>query len=110
MKIKAKHFLWLVLILFVQIASAQEGYISGKVTDKKGVPIPGVNIVLKGTSASTQTDFDGNFKIAAKKGDILTVSYVSFATINVPASNGMAIELVETQNELEAVLVVGYGT
>ena len=110
MKIKAKHFLWLVLILFVQIASAQEGYISGKVTDKKGVPIPGVNIVLKGTSASTQTDFDGNFKITAKKGDILTISYVSFATINVPASNGMAIELVETQNELEAVLVVGYGT
>ena len=110
MKIKVKHFLWLVLTLFVQIASAQEGYISGKVTDKKGVPIPGVNIILKGTSASTQTDFDGNFKIAAKKGDILTISYVSFATINVPASNGMTIELVETQNELEAVLVVGYGT
>ncbi|MNQ49107.1 TonB-dependent Receptor Plug Domain protein [compost metagenome] len=110
MKIKAKHFLWLILILFVQIVSAQEGYISGKVTDKKGVPIPGVNIILKGTSASTQTDFDGNFKIAAKKGDILTVSYVSFATTNVPASNGMTIELVETQNELEAVLVVGYGT
>jgi TonB-linked SusC/RagA family outer membrane protein len=110
MKIKAKHFLWLILILFVQIVSAQEGYISGKVTDKKGVPIPGVNIILKGTSASTQTDFDGNFKIAAKKGDILTISYVSFATTNVPASNGMTIELVETQNELEAVLVVGYGT
>lgn len=110
MKIKVKHFLWLVLALFVQIASGQEGYISGKVTDKKGVPIPGVNIILKGTSASTQTDFDGNFKIAAKKGDILTISYVSFATINVPASNGMTIELVETQNELEAVLVVGYGT
>ena len=110
MRIKLKHFLWFVLILFVQIAAAQEGYISGKVTDKKGIPIPGVNILLKGKSTSTQTDFDGNFKIAAKKGDILTLSYVSFATINVAASNDMKIELVETQNELEAVLVVGYGT
>jgi len=110
MKINFKHFFWLLLVLFVQIAVAQEGFISGKVTDSKKVPIPGVNIVLKGTSVSTQTDFDGNFKIAANKGDILIVSYVSFATIQVPASNLMTIELVETQNELEAVLVVGYGT
>jgi TonB-linked SusC/RagA family outer membrane protein len=110
MKIKLKHFLWLCMVLSVQIAAAQGGTISGIVTDKKGAPIPGVNIVLKGTSASTQTDFDGNFKIEAKKGDILTVSYVSFATVDVPASNNMRIEMVETQNELEAVVVVGYGT
>lgn len=110
MKINLKHFLWLLLVLFVQIASAQEGSISGKITDAKRVPIPGVNIVLKGTNVRTQTDFDGNFKIAANKGDILIVSYVSFATVQVPASNLMTIELVETQNELEAVLVVGYGT
>ncbi|WP_428228488.1 SusC/RagA family TonB-linked outer membrane protein [Flavobacterium sp.] len=110
MKINVKHFLWLLLVLFVQMAHAQEGYISGKVTDAKRVPIPGVNIVLKGTNISTQTDFDGNFKIAARKGDILIVSYVSFATVQVKASNLMTIELTETQNELEAVLVVGYGT
>ncbi|SHM35177.1 SusC/RagA family TonB-linked outer membrane protein [Flavobacterium chilense] len=110
MKINLKHFLWLLLVLSVQIATAQGGSISGKVTDAKRVPIPGVNIVLKGTDISTQTDFDGNFKIAAKKGDILVVSYVSFATVHVPASNLMTVELVETQNELEAVMVVGYGT
>ena len=110
MKINLKHFLWLLLVLSVQIATAQGGSISGKVTDAKRVPIPGVNIVLKGTDISTQTDFDGNFKIAAKKGDILVVSYVSFATVHIPASNLMTVELVETQNELEAVMVVGYGT
>ncbi len=110
MKINLKHFLWLLLVLSVQIAMAQGGSISGTVTDKKGVPIPGVNIVLKGTKISTQTDFDGNFKIQANTGDILVASYVSFATIEVKASNSMTIKMVETQNELEAVLVVGYGT
>ncbi|MFD1602394.1 SusC/RagA family TonB-linked outer membrane protein [Flavobacterium artemisiae] len=94
----------------MQIAAAQDGSISGKVTDKKGMPIPGVNIVLKGTKISTQTDFDGQFKIDASKGQTLVVSYVSYSTVEVPASNGMKIELTETQNELEAVLVVGYGT
>ncbi|MRX68665.1 TonB-linked outer membrane protein, SusC/RagA family [Flavobacterium resistens] len=110
MKINLKHFFWLLLVLSVQIAVAQGGAISGTVTDNKGVPIPGVNIVLKGTNVSTQTDFDGNFKIQAKTGDILVASYVSFATIEVKASNSMTIKMVETQNELEAVLVVGYGT
>lgn len=108
MKIKLKHFLWLFL-LFVQIAAAQES-ISGKVTDKKGLPIPGANIVVQGKNISTQTDFDGLFKIAAKKGEILVVSYVSYKTVEVPASNNMTIELDEVQNELEAVVVVGYGT
>ncbi|WP_431242380.1 SusC/RagA family TonB-linked outer membrane protein [Flavobacterium sp. P21] len=110
MKINLKHFLWLMLVLSVQIAVAQGGAISGTVTDNKGVPIPGVNIVLKGTKISTQTDFDGNFKIQANTGDVLVASYVSFATIEVKASNAMTIKMVETQNELEAVLVVGYGT
>ncbi|TDP02069.1 SusC/RagA family TonB-linked outer membrane protein [Flavobacterium sp. 245] len=110
MKINLKHFLWLLLVLSVQIAVAQGGAISGTVTDKKGIPIPGVNIVLKGTNVSTQTDFDGNFKIQANTGDILVASYVSFATVEVKASNSMTIQMIETQNELEAVLVVGYGT
>lgn len=108
MKIKLKHFLWLFL-LFVQIAAAQES-ISGKVTDKKGLPIPGANIVVQGKNISAQTDFDGLFKIAAKKGEILVVSYVSYKTVEVPASNNMTIELDEVQNELETVVVVGYGT
>lgn len=110
MKINFKHFLWLLSVLFMQIAAAQDGSISGKVTDKKGMPIPGVNILLKGTKISTQTDFDGQFKIDAAKGQTLVVSYVSYSTVEVPASNGMKVELTETQNELEAVLVVGYGT
>lgn len=108
MKIKLKHCLWLFL-LFVQIAAAQES-ISGKVTDKKGLPIPGANIVVQGKNISAQTDFDGLFKIAAKKGEILVVTYVSYKTLEVPASNNIIIQLDEVQNELETVVVVGYGT
>lgn len=110
MKINSKHFFGLLLLLFMQFAVAQQGIISGKVTDSKRIPLPGVNVVLKGTSVSTQTDFDGNFKISANKGDILIVSYISFTTVQIPASNAMTVELKETQNELEAVVVVGYGT
>lgn len=110
MKIHFKLFAWLLTALFVQIATAQERSVTGKVTDAKRVPIPGVNILLKGTKISTQTDFDGNFKIEASKGETLTVSYLGFTTVNVPASNLMTIQLIESQNELEAVLVVGYGT
>lgn len=108
MKIKLKHCLW-VFLLFVQIAAAQES-ISGKVTDKKGLPIPGANIVVQGKNISAQTDFDGLFKIAAKKGEILVVTYVSYKTVEVPASNNITIQLDEVQNELETVVVVGYGT
>lgn len=110
MKINLKYYLWLLSVLIMQIANAQEGFISGKVTDVKKIPIPGVNVLVKGTKISTQTDFDGKFKIAAKKGDILIASYVSFTTVQAPASNLMTIELTETQNELDAVVVVGYGT
>lgn len=108
MNIKLKHCLW-VFLLFVQIAAAQES-ISGKVTDKKGLPIPGANIVVQGKNISAQTDFDGLFKIAAKKGEILVVTYVSYKTVEVPASNNITIQLDEVQNELETVVVVGYGT
>lgn len=110
MKVNLKYYLWLLSVLIMQIANAQGGLISGKVTDTRKIPIPGVNILVKGTKTSTQTDFDGNFKIAANKGDILIASYVSFATVQAPASNLMTIELTETQNELDAVVVVGYGT
>ena len=59
MKINLKYYLWLLSVLIMQIANAQEGFISGKVTDVKKIPIPGVNVLVKGTKISTQTDFDG---------------------------------------------------
>ena len=58
MKIKFKHFLSLLIVLSVQLTFAQESTLSGKVTDMGGLPIPGANIIVKGTTISAQTGFD----------------------------------------------------
>ncbi|HRL70555.1 MAG TPA: TonB-dependent receptor [Flavobacterium sp.] len=110
MKIKFKHFLSLLIVLSVQLTFAQESTLSGKVTDMGGLPVPGANIIVKGTTISAQTGFDGDFVINAKRGQILIVSFVGMKTIEVPASPSMVIKLGDSSNQLETVVVVGYGT
>ena len=110
MKIKFKFFLGLLFVLFVQITVAQEINVSGIVTDKKGIPIPGVNIVVKGTKQSTQTNFDGKFTINTSPNQTLVVSYIGMTSVEVLASSNMSIKMNEASNQLETVLVVGYGT
>ncbi len=110
MKINLKHFLSLLIVLTVQLTFAQESTLSGKVTDMGGLPVPGANIIVKGTNISTQTGFDGDFTINAKKGQLLIVSFVGMKTIEVPASSSMLIKLSDASNQLETVVVVGYGT
>ncbi|MDX6188028.1 TonB-dependent receptor [Flavobacterium sp. Fl-318] len=105
-----KRFATLLLILFIQITIAQEVKITGQIFDKAGLPIPGANIVLKGTQVVAQTSFDGEFTISAKEGQTLTVSYVGMKTLEIPASKSMKITLQGISNELDAVVVVGYGT
>jgi TonB-linked SusC/RagA family outer membrane protein len=110
MKIKFKHFLSLLIVLSVQLTFAQESTVSGKVTDLGGLPVPGANIVVKGTTTSAQTGFDGDFTINAKKGQILIVSFIGMKTVEIPASSAMLIKLSDASNQLETVVVVGYGT
>ena len=59
----------------MQFSFAQEKVIKGVVSDSSG-PIPGVNVVVKGTKVGIQTDFDGKFSIQAKTGDVLVFSFV----------------------------------
>ena len=110
MKIKFKHFLSLLIVLSVQLTFAQESTVSGKVTDTGGLPVPGANILVKGTTISAQTGFDGDFTINAKKGQILIVSFIGMKTVEIPASASMLIKLSDASNQLETVVVVGYGT
>ena len=87
--------------------------IKGTVTDASGVPLPGVNIVLKSdTNKGTQTDFDGNYTIQANKGDILVFSYIGFATQNITLGDATTMNVVmqEDASELEEVVVVGYNS
>ena len=71
MKTKFSGILTLFLALVVQISFAQEKTISGTVTDDSALPLPGVNIIVKGTTNGTQSDFDGNYSIATEVGQTL---------------------------------------
>ena len=103
---------WGILIV-VQISFAQETQtVNGTVTDGDGMPLPGVNIVVKGTSRGTQSDFDGNYSILAKSNDILVFTYVGFVSQEYRVGNATTINAVmETDAaELEEVVVMGYVT
>ena len=74
MKTKFNGILTLLLALVVQISFAQDKTISGTVSDESG-PLPGVTVLKKGTTQGTETDFDGNFSIKAKNGEVLVFSF-----------------------------------
>ncbi|WP_339706677.1 TonB-dependent receptor [uncultured Kriegella sp.] len=86
--------------------------ISGMVTDSNDVPLPGANIVEKGTINGTQTDFDGNFSLEVGDDAVLVVSYLGFMTkeVNVDGQSSIIISLDEDAAGLDEVVVVGYGT
>ena len=87
--------------------------ISGSITDADGVPLPGANIVEKGTSNGVTADFDGNFTIeVANENATLVVSYIGYATKEI-ALNGqttIAVSLEESAAGLDEVVLIGYGT
>ncbi len=86
--------------------------ITGKVTGEDDVGIPGVNVLVKGTTTGQITDFDGYFNISATPEDILTISYLGFISQNVTVGNQTTINiklLADTQ-ALEEIVVIGYGT
>ncbi len=76
-----KLFLISLLVLFVQVTFGQTKTITGTVKNKAdGIPIPGATVLIKGTTKSSITDFDGNFSIAASSEQILSFSYIGFET------------------------------
>ena len=111
MKTKFNGILTLLLAFMVQISFAQEKTISGTVSDESG-PLPGVSILIKGTSKGTDTDFNGKYSISAKTGDILVFRYLGYKQTEstVGTSNIIDITLKEDANSLEEVVVVAYGT
>lgn len=111
MKKKIKGFAILVFLFTVQLFFAQEKTVSGIVSDGSG-PIPGANVVVKGTSNGVQTDFDGKYKIKAKTGDVLVFSYMGMKdqAITVGNSSVVNIKMQEAGEELQEVVVqVAYG-
>ncbi|WP_062062083.1 SusC/RagA family TonB-linked outer membrane protein [Aquimarina longa] len=111
MRTKFSGILTLFLAFVVQITFAQEKTISGTVTDDKGLPLPGVNVVVRNTANGTQTDFDGNYTIMANRGAVLSFSYVGFETKDsaVQDSDVINVQLVASAAELEEVVIQAFG-
>ncbi len=88
---------------------AQSITISGTVSDDTGLPLPGANVIVKGTPTGTQTDFDGNYSINANIGQTLVYSYVGFETeeVAVRAHNIINVSMAPSST-LEEVIVTGY--
>jgi TonB-linked SusC/RagA family outer membrane protein len=86
--------------------------VSGNVTDATSQPLPGVNVIIKGTATGAATDFDGNFSIRAAKGDVLVISYLGFVTKEVVIGDAteLSITLQEDAATLDEVVVIGYGS
>ncbi|WP_435262117.1 TonB-dependent receptor plug domain-containing protein [Tenacibaculum sp. nBUS_03] len=110
MRTKFNGILTLLLAFLVHVTYAQDRVISGTVSDESG-PLPGVTILKKGTTNGTETDFDGNYSLKVKTGDILVFSFVGMKTAQkvVGSSNRIDITL-QNDNLLDEVVVVAYGT
>jgi TonB-linked SusC/RagA family outer membrane protein len=112
MKFTKLFIFCLLSILFSVYAQAQDVTVNGKVYDENGVPIPGVSVLIKGTSKAAATDFDGNYQIKADSKGTLEFSYLGYITAKEPINgrNQIDVKLKPSTETLQEVVVVGYGT
>ena len=106
--------LFLLLLTFVWVSAvAQDRSVSGKVTDSSGEGLPGVSVLVKGTSAGTVTDIEGNYKLSVSDdAAVLVYSFIGMRTEEVVVGSRSTIDL-EMQDDITAldeVVVIGYGT
>ncbi|WP_350293649.1 SusC/RagA family TonB-linked outer membrane protein [uncultured Croceitalea sp.] len=111
MKQKFKYCLLLFLFLVFQGAMAQNKTVTGTVTDESGTPLPGVNVVEKGTSNGTSTDFDGNYTISVADNATLVFSSLGYATteLSVIGTTTANISLADDAESLDEVVVTALG-
>ena len=109
MKTKFNGILTLLLAFVVQISFAQQKTISGKVTDSSG-SLPGVSVLIKGTTTGTETDFDGKYSIIVKSGDVLVFRYLGYEVVEKKIGTSSTINLLmkEDANVLDEIVVTGY--
>lgn len=96
----------------IAITQQKSNKIKGTILDKSGEPIIGANVVVKGTTNGTITDIDGNYTLDVPENSILQISYIGYLTQDIPIGNNstITVRLVEDTQNLDEVVVVGYGT
>jgi len=105
-------FFAVTLCLLPALAFSQATTVRGQVLDAQDSPLPGVNVLIKGSGKGTVTDVEGNYSLQANTDDVLIVSFVGYETQEVPVNNRSEInvQLSEDLEQLEEIVVVGYGT
>ena len=98
MKTKFNGILTLLLALVVQISFAQEKTVSGTVSDNSGA-LPGVSVLIKGTTTGTETDFDGKYTIKAKTGAVLRFSYLGYKTVEKTVGSSSTINVTMKEDD-----------
>jgi len=90
---------------------AQQQTVTGTVSDESGLPLPGVNIIIKGSSTGVQSDFDGNYSIQATQGDILVFSFIGLERAEYPVGNQRNINVTMSPDaaQLDEVVVTALG-
>ncbi len=84
--------------------------VRGIVVDEAGEPVIGATVLIKGTYQGTVSDIDGNFLLMAPTGGTLVISYVGYITEEVPVSSEVTVTLTSDTEQLDEIVVVGYGT
>lgn len=109
---KNKYLRPFFLIAYLLIGSITYAQTISGVVSSKNEPLPGVNILIKGTTQGTTTDFNGNYEIMIKSGDIIVFSYIGYKTLEASfkGQEVLDIELIEDSAQLDEVLVIGYGS
>ncbi|MEO9077500.1 MAG: carboxypeptidase-like regulatory domain-containing protein, partial [Gelidibacter sp.] len=103
----------MLLVFLIPSVMWSQTTVSGTITDQaNALPLPGVNIIIKGTATGTTTDFDGNYSISVKNGDVVVFSYVGFEPQEI-IYNGqqpLSVVLVEDTSQLDEIVLIGYGS
>jgi len=104
--------LFLVLISFSILASAQTKLVTGKITDQQGNPVPFATVKLKGSNAGTSADADGSFSIKARLGDVLLITGTGVTPVSFPITDVnaiLAIKATQKETGLTEVVVTALG-
>ena len=106
-----KVLLMFIVGLFLSVNTfAQQIVVKGIVKDTTGEPIIGANVIVKGTTNGTITDFDGSFLLNTNKGDIIIISFIGYRSQEAQAAASMNIILKDDTELLDEVVVIGYGS
>ena len=107
-KFSRKFLVLIIFLMGIHVTMAQT--VTGTVTDDTG-PLPGANVIIKGTSTGTTTDFDGNYTINASGTDVLVFSYIGYQATEILVGNQQVINvtLAEDTNILDEVVIIGLG-